>query len=150
MMVNAWRLVDVNWTPSDRQLRQFGFMALVAMPLAGWLFAGKPWPAEATRTQATIVGVLAAIGALAALLAFIRPQALRWPFLGATLLALPIGLVVGEVVLLLIYFGLFWPVSMIFRLLGRDALNRRIDRQAKSYWQPKARPAGPESYFRQS
>ncbi|HVU86613.1 MAG TPA: hypothetical protein VHD36_04795 [Pirellulales bacterium] len=143
-------LVDVNWKPTGRQLRQFGVMALVALPLAGWLFTGKPWPAEATRTQATVIGALAALGALAAVLAFVRPQTLRWPFVGATLLALPIGLVVGEVVLAVIYFGLFLPVSMIFRLMGRDALDRRIDRKAKSYWQPKTRPTGPESYFRQS
>jgi hypothetical protein len=140
----------MNWKPTDRQLRQFGIMALVALPLAGWLFTGKPWPAAATRMQATVVGTLAGVGVVAALLALVRPQALRGPFIGATLLALPIGLVVGEVVLLLIYFGLFLPVSMIFRLMGRDALDRRIDREAKSYWQPKARPAGPESYFRQS
>ena len=48
----------------------------------------------------------------------------------------------GEVVLGIIYFGVFLPVSMIFRLVGHDALERRIDRKAKSYWQPKARPAG--------
>ncbi len=143
-------LVEIAWNPADRQLRQFGVIALVALPLLGWLFSGKPWPAEMTREQGLVIGALAMLGVAAAALAVIRPQTLRWPFVGATLLALPIGLVVGEVVLGIIYFGVFLPVSMIFRLVGRDALERRIDRKAKSYWQPKARPAGPESYFRQS
>ncbi len=118
-------LVEIAWKPTDRQLRQFGVIALVALPLLGWLFSGKPWPAEMTRGQGSTIGGLAALGIVAAALAMIRPQSLRWPFVGATLLALPIGLVVGEVVLAAIYFGVFLPMSMIFRLLGRDALERR-------------------------
>ena len=70
--------------------------------------------------------------------------------LGLTLLTLPIGLVVGEIILMTIYFLLFLPVSLVFRLIGRDALKRGIDRSAKTYWQSKPEPAGPESYFRQS
>ncbi len=143
-------LMDVHWKPSDRQLRQFGLIALVALPLAGWLFSGKPWPADMTATQRNVIGGLAGLGVVSALLAALKPQALKYPFLGATLLALPIGLVVGEVILLVIYFVVFLPVSLVFRLMGRDVLDRRIDRNAKSYWQPKAQPAGPESYFRQS
>ena len=144
-------LLDVSWQPTDRQLRQFGWIALVGLPLAGWLVAGKPWPLpEATQTQRIALALLTSLGVLAAALAMIRPQALRWPFLGLTLLTLPIGLVVGEIVLMTIYFLLFLPVSLIFRLIGRDALERRIDRTAKTYWQSKAQPAGPESYFRQS
>jgi hypothetical protein len=143
-------LVDVHWQPTDRQLRQFGLIALVGLPLAGWLFSGKPWPAEATETQKIVIGSLAGLGLVAAVLALVRPPALRWPFIGATLLAFPIGLVVGEMILVIIYFALFLPVSLVFRLMGRDALERRIDRGAKTYWQPKAQPTGPESYFRQS
>ncbi|HEY4313509.1 MAG TPA: SxtJ family membrane protein [Pirellulales bacterium] len=143
-------LIDIAWKPSDRQLRQFGAIALVALPLAGWLFSGKPWPAAVTHAQGTAIVTLAALGVIAAVLAVVRPQTLRWPFVGATLVTLPIGLVVGEIVLAVIYFGMFLPVSLIFRLMGRDALERRVDRNVSSYWQPKTQPAGPESYFRQS
>jgi hypothetical protein len=143
-------LVEIVWQPTDRQLRQFGLIALVALPVAGWLFIGRPWPATITLGQLKALGVLTAVGAAAALLAVVRPQALRWPFLGATLAALPLGLIVGEVVLAVMYFGLFLPVSLIFRLLGRDVLERHIDRAAPSYWQAKTQPSGPESYFRQS
>ena len=143
-------LVEVHWKPSDRQLRQFGLIALVGLPLAGWLFGGKPWPSEASDTQKIVIGSLAGLGVVLAILAFVRPQALRWPFIAATLFTLPIGLVVGELILAIIYFALFLPVALVFRLMGRDALDRGIDRSAKSYWQPKTQPTGPESYFRQS
>jgi hypothetical protein len=144
-------LMDVSWKPTDPQLRQFGWIALAGLPLAGWLFGGKPWPlAESTQMQRVVLAALAGLGIIAATLASLRPQALRWPFLGATLLALPLGLVIGELILAIIYFLLFLPVSLVFRLLGRDALERGIDRSAKTYWQPKAPPPGHESYFRQS
>ncbi|MBI2823417.1 MAG: hypothetical protein HYX69_01860 [Planctomycetia bacterium] len=144
------RLIEIDWNPPDRQLRQFGWIALVGLPLAGWLASGKPWPADATTVQQTVVGVLAVLGAVCAILAIARPRLLRLPFLAAMLVALPIGLVVSEVMLLVIYFVLFVPVGLVFKLLSRDALERRIDKSAKTYWQPKAQPSGPESYFRQS
>ncbi|HEY1602901.1 MAG TPA: SxtJ family membrane protein [Pirellulales bacterium] len=144
-------LIDVSWQPTDRQLRQFGWIALAGLPMLGWLFDGKPWPlADSTQMQQVVLTTLAALGVIAATLAILCPQALRWPFVGAMLLALPLGLVMGEVVLAIIYFLLFLPVSLVFRLIGRDALERGIDHRAKTYWQPKAHPPGHESYFRQS
>lgn len=143
-------IVKINWCPSNRQLRQFGIIALAALPLAGWLLSGRPWPADTSQVQALAIGGLAAIGAFFALAAVIRPQFLRVPFVVLSLLALPIGLVFSEVILLAMYFLLFVPVGLIFRLIGRDALDRKIERTAKSYWQPKTPPAGLESYFRQS
>jgi hypothetical protein len=59
-------------------------------------------------------------------------------------------LVVGEVLLLVIYFLVFTPVAMLFRIIGRDALARKIDRGAATYWRAKESRADVESYFRQS
>jgi hypothetical protein len=134
------KLVEINWQPTDRQLSQFGLMSLAALPVIGWL-----WHAS----SATITG-LTAVGAVFAVVGLLQPRLLKYPFLGLTLLTMPIGLVVGELVLLLIYFGLFLPIGMFFRLIGRDALERGLDRHAQTYWQAKAQPAGPASYLRQS
>ena len=35
------KLVEINWNPTDRQLRQFGMIALVALPALGWLWSGR-------------------------------------------------------------------------------------------------------------
>lgn len=71
-------------------------------------------------------------------------------FLAATLVTLPIGMVVSELAMLLIYFAVFTPMAILFRLLGRDALQRRFEPAATSYWVPRNQPSGPEQYFRQS
>ena len=134
------KLVELNWDPTDRQLRQFGTVALVALPLLGWL-----WGAGLS-----MIGWLAGIGALLLLVGLTVPRALRPLYATLALLAIPIGLVVGELVLLLIYFGVFLPIGLVFRLIGRDRLNLRSAPSAVTYWQKKKRPAGPASYYHQS
>jgi hypothetical protein len=42
------------------------------------------------------------------------------------------------------------PVALYFKLIGRDSLERRIDKNVPTYWKPRKQPSGPESYFRQS
>jgi hypothetical protein len=133
-------MVEMNWNPSERQLRQFGLIALVALPTLGWL-----WHLGATTTFA-----LAGVGGIAAIVAILYPRALKYPFLTLCLLSLPFGLVMGEMILLLSFLTIFTPVALLFRLLGRDALTRGFDRNAATYWQPKAAPAGLASYLRQS
>jgi hypothetical protein len=57
---------------------------------------------------------------------------------------------VGELAMLLIYFGVFLPIGLLFRAAGRDALQRRFDPSQNSYWQAKKQPHDIASYFRQS
>ncbi|MEN6496183.1 MAG: SxtJ family membrane protein [Thermoguttaceae bacterium] len=133
-------LVEIIWNPSDRQLRQFGLVALVALPLAGWVWGGVG--------TGVFCGTLAA-GAVAAVVGLVCPRLLKPFFLALSLAAAPIGLVVSELAMLLIFVGVFLPIGVVIRLLGRDPLSRQLDRQAASYWEPKKPPAGPASYLRQ-
>jgi hypothetical protein len=136
----SMKLVEINWRPKDRQLRQFGLIALVALPFLGWVW----------NLNAMGVWTLGGIGAVAGLLALAYPNALRVPYLVLTLLTFPIGLVIGEVVLFLGYFLVFVPIGLLVRLFGRDELQLRIDPAASTYWQPKAQPKGLIDYLRQS
>src|SRR5579872_4757848 len=141
------KLIDVNWNPTDRQLRQFGVACLIFLPLIGWLTTGKPHTLEAANLP--VLCGLATFGLLLVVIAVIKPRLIKPLFLAASVAAMPIGLVVGELVLLLVFFGIFLPIGLIFRLIGRDALQRRLDRNAQSYWQPKAQPRDAGSYYRQ-
>ena len=132
-------LLEINLQPSDRQLRQFGMLSLVLMPFIVWL-----WTASLTAF-AWAFGV----GLILCGLGLWRPVLLKPVFLGLIILTLPIGLVVGELAMLLIYFGLFLPMAIVFRMLGRDPLQRRLTPEKETFWQPRPRPAGSRSYFRQ-
>ncbi len=132
-------LIELNRDPSARQLRQFGGISLLMLPFLAWLWGGDAgW----------IIGA-AASGGLLVLLSWIYPKAVKPVFLGLSLLTLPIGLVMGELILLIIFFGVFLPIGFIFILLRRDGLERRLLPDATTYWRPKAQAGKPTDYFHQ-
>ncbi|MCY2991852.1 MAG: SxtJ family membrane protein [Planctomycetota bacterium] len=132
------KLVEMNWHPTDRQLRQFGVIGLFALPLLGWLWSGGVLG----------IGILAAVGLALAAVGLTYPQTLRPIFVGLSLVGLPIGWGVSELTLLVLFYGLFLPIGLLLRLLGRDPLDRKFDAQASSYWQPKKPPTDVASCFR--
>ncbi len=132
-------LVDLNWNPTDRQLRQFGGVSLFALPLLGWLWGGSP----------TLIGTTAVIGAVLAVLAWFVPAVIKPLFIGLSIAALPIGIVVGEVILFTVFALVFLPMGIVFRLTGRDSLKLR-SRTAVTYWSEKSQPRNAASYYRQS
>jgi hypothetical protein len=95
---------------------------------------------------AVCAGLALALGPLG----LVRPEAVRPVFLGATALAFPIGWVVSHFLLACCYYGLFAPVGLLFRLVGRDALSLRFRPDRQSYWSPQPAIKDVRSYFHQS
>lgn len=133
------KLVDINWNPSEKQLRQFGVICLFALPLVGLLWA----------FGSDVIAWLAGIGAVLAVVGLTYPQAIKPVFLLLMLVALPIGMVISELAMLIIYFGVFLPIAVCFKILGRDALNRNLARSKLSYWEDKKTSRDLAGYFRQ-
>ena len=133
------RLIELNWDPDDRQLRHFGIICSIVLPLMG-LLNGGPF---AIRFSAA-VGILAAIEAL------VSPKSLKPFYIVLTIVAAPIGIMIGELAMLLVYFGMFLPIGLLFRVIKRDALQLKSDRRTKTYWQAKKQPRSPADYYRQS
>ena len=142
--------VELNFDPSSKQLRQFGFIGMCALPLLGWLIAGKPLPATWEAADTQTVGIFAGIGLVLGVLAIVQPNLLKWVFVAASVITFPIGFVLGEIVMFTIYLIAFAPMALLFRVIGRDALQRNIQRNTDSYWQDKEQPRGAASYYRQS
>ena len=134
------KLVEVNWDPTNRQLRQFGGLCLLALPLVSWLWGGDE----------QIVGILAMVGLLLAIAGFACPRTVKPAFIGLTVVAAPIGFLIGELAMLLVYLGVFLPIGLVFRVLNRDALQLKSDRRSKTYWQAKKPPGNAADYYRQS
>lgn len=141
------KLVEINWNPTTRQLRQFGVAAALVLPLLGWLTTGKPRTFESANLP--MIGGLAVVGACLALLSFVMPGAVKPIFVGISLVTMPIGLIVGLLVMVAVYYVVFVPIGLIFRLIGRDAMHRKLDRSAVTYWQVKQQPSDVRRYFRQ-
>jgi len=77
------------------------------------------------------------LGAALAVLAAVAPKLLRPLYFVWMTLAVLLGFVMTRVILSVFFFLVLTPVGLIMRLFGHDPLQRRIDRQAASYWIPK-------------
>ena len=64
-------------------------------------------------------------------------------------LAFPIGWTVSLIMLAILYYGLFTPIGLVFRLIGRDALQRSRRPGLETYWTPKPTTTDPRRYFKQ-
>lgn len=132
-------LVRINTQPSRRQLRQFSWLAALMLPLLGWFWGAAP----------LVLSWLIAGGLVTALIGTVAPELLRWPFVGLSYLTWPIGAVISEILLLIVFFGLFWPLGVWFRWRGRDELRLKLDRSVPSYWEDHPGPRPPADYLRQ-
>lgn len=132
---------DVTKSPPPGTLRQFGGLCLVVFGgLGGWrLYRGE--------SDAWAVGLLGA-GLVIGALGLVQPRALRYLFTGWMIAAFPIGWAVSRIVLGILFFGVFTPVALLFRVGRRDALHRRRATR-ESYWSPKAGAGDVREYFRQ-
>jgi len=138
-------MVTIDWKPSERQLRQFGWIGLVGFPLIGWTISRKV-PESAAPIIWMIFG---ALGLICGLLALVSPKTLKPLYLLMMCIAAVVGPVVALVTLGLLFFLVFTPLALIFRLRRRDVLHRRCDPQRESYWISSDPPGKPAGYFRQ-
>jgi hypothetical protein len=134
-------LIEVNWNPVRRELKQFALLWLGFFGLMGaYCLWGKGSPAAATAFW-----VVAAAG----LLGYFQPRVLRPVYILWMALALPIGWTVSHLLLLAVYYLVVTPIGLVMRLIGYDPLNRRFDRSAKSYWTQHDPGAETARYFKQ-
>jgi Saxitoxin biosynthesis operon protein SxtJ len=136
------RWSDIDFTPPERTLRQFAglwlaFFGVMAVVQAFW--RDRPWLGAILALLAVVIGTIG----------LIRPVSIRPIFVGWMVLAFPIGWTVSLLLLGLVYYVVFTPVALAFRLLGRDALALRSDPKAASYWQAHTAPTDVRRYFRQ-
>lgn len=137
-------MIKINFRPDDRMLRQFAWISLFAFPLLAlllhWRF-GLPW---------SWVYVLSGLGAAVFLAGVVLGDRAfpRIVFVGVSVVTVPIGMVLSWVMVWLIYYGLFTGIAAMFRLVGRDAMRRKMDPAQQSYWLDRGPPRRPASYFK--
>jgi hypothetical protein len=61
----------------------------------------------------------------------------------------PIGWTVTHLIMALLFFAVITPAGLVLRMFGRDALSRRFDSNARSYWVERRQPSSIERYFHQ-
>ena len=76
------------------------------------------------------------------ILSFIAPQAIVLPIKLWLKFAILLGSIITPIVISIIYFIVVVPMGIIMRLLGKDLLKQKLDKNAKSYWIERSEPIG--------
>jgi zinc transporter ZupT len=136
-------LVDINWRPNHKELRNFAIAALIASAVISLLLyvlkgLAIHWAA-----------IIFAAGFIIFLSSLVSTKITRIIYLGLILVTFPIGYVVSFILLSSFYFLLLTPLGLLFRLIGRDPLCRKFDSNVKSYWLIRKSPKNLDRYFHQ-
>jgi hypothetical protein len=134
--------MKINRDPSPRQLVVFGAALPVTFVLLGLIIdhrLGIPG----------VRGALWGVGAVLTAAYYTSPGLRRPLYVGMSRAAYPIGWLVSQVVLLVVFLFVVTPVALLLRLSGRDPMQRRFDSSAQSYWVPRRPSDDVRRYFQQ-
>jgi len=135
-------MIDMPKRPTPKQLRWFGVIMFVFFSAVAGAVCFK---LHARAVAFALVGV----GAVFALL-FYAVRALRVPmYLAWMRVFFPVGWLVSNAIVAVIYYLIVTPIGLIMRLVGRDPMRRRFDRNAGTYWVALRRNDALSQYFRQ-
>ena len=76
------------------------------------------------------------------MLGYMAPKVLTVPNKLWFKLGLALGAVVAPVVMALVYFTTVVPIGLIMRLMSKDMLRQKLDKNIKSYWIVRDQPMG--------
>ncbi|MEM6455097.1 MAG: SxtJ family membrane protein [Acidobacteriota bacterium] len=124
--------------PTPKDLRSFGLLVGLVFALIGVFLISRAYLAGPP---------LAALGATLLLAGTFAPRRLRPAYFGWMALAITLGVIMTHVLLTLFFVIVLLPVGLFFRLIRRDVLERRPDRQAASYWKDKTYPIADRTRF---
>ena len=145
------KLVEINFNPDIKTLRQFGVIAFVGFGILAALayYQKLIFSFGLGEARMPIVAAFAALGSIALLFSLVAPKANRILYVGLTLLAFPIGFVLSYVIMGTLFFLIIGPIAVVMRLLRRDSMHRSYEPSAPTYWSDAHPPRDKESYFHQ-
>ena len=125
---------------SNGVLRQFAVLWILFLGLLAY------WQGI-TDKPSTAAWVYAGLAIMPGLAGLVIPSIIRPVFVGLRVVTTPLGWIMSHLLLALLFYSIFTPVALLFKMIDRDALNRRFQPDVQTYWTPKSAAASPKSYF---
>lgn len=143
--------MKIDFNPTQKTLRIFGIIGLIFFP--GLALAAKYnaliFAIVPESVNPILVWVMSGLAAFCLLGAVAAPALLRPLFIGMSYIGVPIGVVVLFTLLAILYYLVITPISLIFKLIGRDAMHRKLEPAATTYWIKRTPTQDVKRYFRQ-
>ena len=145
------KLIEIDLKPSKSTLRQFGWIALFGFGALGALawFELLIFSFGLGQAREIVAMSFWGLAVLATFFSLVYPNGNLPIYLGLTIVALPIGFVLSYVIMGTLFYLLITPVGLFFKVTGRDAMHRRFDPEAESYWFQARGQRPREHYFKQ-
>ncbi len=134
-------MLDLNLHPRTKVLRQFALVWLLLFLALGCYNLSR----AGYKTQGTILLIIALPG----MVGLIWPIVIRPIYQLAVLVTFPIGWMVSQTVLILMFYGILTPLGLVLRCVRSDPLTRKKQANSTTYWSDKPQPSDLRSYFRQ-
>ena len=124
-----------------KNLRDFGFIMALAFMIITVIFYLK----HRIYLKPIIIGSFLFLGA-----GIFRPQALKQLYIIWMKLANILSWIMTRVILSIIFILVVTPLGFIVKLTGKDLLDLKIDKEARSYWiKVEKKEFNKEDYYRQ-
>lgn len=134
--------MHIDKNPSGLHLTVFGVLWLLVFSLMGAL----AW--ERAGTNIRMISFFA-IALLVPAIGLVWHEALRRVYLLALYATMPMGMTVSFLLLMAVYYGVVTPIGYLLRLAGYDPMQRKWDRDAKTYWVSRETDTEAKRYFQQ-
>jgi hypothetical protein len=146
-MINPFK--EINWKPDVAELRKFAWSLVIGFPsIALVFFLVKTLKTHALPEAGGFL-LLAGTGASVGLVCLAVPVIARPLYHVWYGLAACVGIVMVNLLFAVMFYGLFAPIGMLMRLMGRDHLKLRWKKDQSSYWRDAAPMPPARNYFSQ-
>lgn len=71
------------------------------------------------------------------IISYTKPKILKYLNIIWFKLGIFLGSIISPIVMIFVYFVIFLPIGIILKILKKDILNKRIDKNINSYWKVK-------------
>jgi len=145
-MINPFK--DVDWHPTRQGYRRFARSLMIGWPIVAALIA----LAQLVRFGELSLGlpaVVAGSGLAVGLWCWLLPSLARPFYVIWYAVASSIGFIVSNGLLASVFLVVVTGTGLALRLLGRNPLERAIDKAAPTYWENAEPAPEPGRYFRQ-
>ena len=136
-------MIEINWNPSQKELRFFAWGVAILASIAGFFSLRIDPP------QYVLLWVFVPLAAAMILLGSVKPLWVRPIYLGWMIAVFPIGWIISNLVLALVYFFIFLPIRAALRITGYDPLQTSKKPPGDTYWVERKPSPSKQQYFRQ-
>ena len=131
---------QISSSATIKQIRQFGLLVGIVLVAVGcWQLYRQIYP--------IVRIVLWSIGGFLFVSGLLWPQILKPLYVLWMLLAHMLSWVNTRIILGVIFYLIFTPIALVMRIAQRDGLQKKINKNASSYWTQRTAPENIKEHF---